>query len=81
LSEVQRESDLLKRKKETKEERKKGEKREREKKGEKDIFSPCEQKVVAGVGVGCSWVNPWVGVAHRQVVTWVVSSHVLVMAG
>ena len=81
MSEVQRESDLLKRKKETKEERKKGEKREREKKGEKDIFSPCEQKVVAGVGVGCSWVNPWVGVAHRQVVTWVVSSHVLVMAG
>jgi hypothetical protein len=31
LSEVQRESDLLKRKKETKEERKKGEKRERKK--------------------------------------------------
>ena len=23
---------------------------------EKDIFNPCEQKVVAGVGVGCSWV-------------------------
>ena len=83
MSEVQRESDLLKRKKETKEERKKGEKRERKKvkKSEKDIFSPCEQKVVAGVGVGCSWVNPWVGVAHRQVVTWVVSSHVLVVAG
>jgi len=31
LSEVQRESDLLKRKKETKEERKKGEKREKKK--------------------------------------------------
>jgi hypothetical protein len=31
LSEVQRESDLLKRKKETKEERKKGERRERKK--------------------------------------------------
>ena len=45
----------LEEKKETKEERKEGEKkRDTKQKGWKDIFSPCEQKVVTGVGVGCS---------------------------
>ena len=78
---LQRESDLLKRKKRQKRRGKKEREREKNKKSWKEIFSPCEQKVVTRVGVGCSWVGPWVGAAHRQVVTWVASSHVLVMAG
>ena len=46
----------LEEQKETKEERKEGEKkRQREQKSPKDVFSPCEQRVVTGVGVGCNY--------------------------
>ena len=47
------------------EERTKGEKREKRQKSWKDVFIPCEQKVVTGVVVGCTWVNPSVVAAHR----------------
>ena len=57
MSEVQRESDLLKRKKETKEERKKGEKREREreKKARKIFLARVSKKWWLG------WVLAMVG--------------------
>ena len=66
LSEVQRESDLLKRQK--KEREKRGKRREKNKKSEKLFLARYVRscvKVMHGVGVGHDWVKPWVGAAHR----------------
>ena len=63
MSEVQRESDLLKRQK--KEREKRGKRREKKKKLFLARYVRSCVKVVHGVGVGHGWVKPWVGAAHR----------------